>query len=61
MKINTQHDFEPLVSATASATVAEVFLSRATASATAQKTTYSRPLHVRGEKKHIGKKLTTCK
>ena len=49
MKINTQHDFEPSVSATASAMVAEVFLSTATASATAQKTTYGSKLKISDE------------
>ena len=44
MQINTHHAFSPSATATASATVAEVFLSTATASATAQKFTFGRPL-----------------
>ena len=44
MQINTHHAFSPSATATASATVAEVFLSTATASATAQKSTFGRPL-----------------
>ena len=40
MQINTHHAFSP----SATATVAEVFLSTATASATAQKSTFGRPL-----------------
>ena len=44
MQINTHHAFWPSATATASATVAEVFPSTATASATAQKVTFGRPL-----------------
>ena len=44
MQINTHHAFSPSATATASATVAEVFPATATASATAQKVTFGRPL-----------------
>ena len=49
MQITTHHDFKPSATASATATVAEVFPSTATASATAQKSTFGRPLPLWGD------------